>query len=392
MRNSFLLSVALFLYFSIALAQNKLTVFSAAATQLQKDLLLDSMQGSIAITVFHKNDLLWSNAFGNADRAMHLVADTSSIFRIASLTKSFTATLLMKLVEQGTIKLDDPVEMYVPEIKQMPGYSSVHSITLRQLATHTAGLERRPNTGNIDEGDITEWENNLLKFLPFTSVIHTPGSKFHYSNIGYVILGLALERVAHKPYIQLIEETILKPLKLEHTFFILPQTLRSKLAIGIDKDSTNHILYVSGNSMTGYGIPAGGIYSTTGDLVKFLQSQIGIHPIIAVENLHLMHTGERYALGSIAIAGIQTLSVFLSKENKQIARLVTHSKYGIGFSVYQYKDIYAIGHSGRIAGYSSQFYVDKNSGYGIVILRNYAEGNTNLDIFAINLLEKLKDE
>ncbi len=111
---------------------------------------------------------------------------------------------------------------------------------------------------------------------------------------------------------------------------------------------------------------------------------------LSVDYLNLMHQGEKKSLGGMAIGGIRALTVFLSGENKQIARVATHSKYGIGFSIYQYKYIYAIGHSGRMAGYSSQFYVDAKSGYGVVILRNYAEGKTNLDLFAIDTLEKLK--
>ena len=116
-------------------------------------------------------------------------ADTGTIYRIGSITKTFIAAILMQLIEEGKVKLDDPVEKYMPEIKTLKGYSDKTIITLRQLASHTSGLEREPDMPGANRGPVDQWESKLLSCIPHTSFNSIPGIRFQYSNIGYALLG-----------------------------------------------------------------------------------------------------------------------------------------------------------------------------------------------------------
>jgi CubicO group peptidase (beta-lactamase class C family) len=105
--------------------------------------------GSFSVAVASQNQIVWAKAFGYSDQQTKEPADSSTIFRIGSITKAFTAFVMMKLAEEGVIKLIDPVELYLPEIKDVKGYSNANKINFLQLATHTSGLERDPAFGTI---------------------------------------------------------------------------------------------------------------------------------------------------------------------------------------------------------------------------------------------------
>ena len=366
------------------------SIVSELEAELQKDITDDTLAGSISIAIVHKNQIIWSKAFGYADKDNKTPADTSTIYRIASLTKSFTAMAMMQLVEKGVLKLSDPVESYLPEIKNLKGYHEANKITFFQLATHTSGLEREPHLENASKGTIQTWESKVLECIPTTSVKTTPGKKYNYSNIGYAILGLALERAAKKPYMTLITDNIFAPLQMDNSFFIVPSDKMGKLAKGLVINSSGRLTLESSSSAYGYGLPAGGIYSTPDDLLKFVMANMGFPPLCNVDNRELMQKGVKPPLPFLKMSGIRVLSIFLFGEPKKIVRIALHSKYGIGLSVCRYKDMYIIEHSGLVPGYSSKFSFDKKSQYGVAVLRNYTSGKTNLDLLSIDLLSKLK--
>jgi CubicO group peptidase (beta-lactamase class C family) len=110
--------------------------------ELRTDLSRDGLDGSISAVVIKNNKVIWASAFGYANPNNVKLADTGTIYRIASITKTFTATLLMLLVEDKIVSLDDLAEKYVPEVVNIIGYSNDTKFTLRQLASNTSGLRR----------------------------------------------------------------------------------------------------------------------------------------------------------------------------------------------------------------------------------------------------------
>lgn len=332
--------------------------------QLLADVQRDNVHGSISIAIIKDNHIIWADAVGYASSEKDTPADTTTIYRIGSITKTFTATLLMQLVQEGKIKLDDQVENYLPEIKKLSGYADAGKITFRQLASHTSGLKREPDVSGANSGLLEHWESKLLSCIPNSSFNSKPGEQFLYSNIGYAILGLALSRAAGVPYMQMVQQRILDPLHMSDTFFALPNNKRARLAEGMEneKGTINTNLPLQELKGRGYRVPNGGIFSTPTDLAKFVISMIGKPALLSDKSFAEMQ--------EIPQGG---------------------KNYGLGLMITNSRVINAIGHNGSVPGYTSRFAIEKNSGYAVILMRNYNVGVTNLDLAALGLLKQLRN-
>jgi len=335
--------------------------------QLAKDVVDDSINGSISAAIVYENEIIWSKAFGVSNIDNNTMADTNTIYRTGSISKSFTAFLMMQLEQDGLINLDDPVEEYLIEIKDLIGYSESTKITFRQLASHTSGLMREPILENAAEGIIAEWENKILESIPETSLIYKPGEGYSYSNIGVGILGLALSRAANVSFIELVEDKIFKPLNMKNSFFIVPNEKMKYLAKGIGGGPLGELnleMPEKEHAGRGYKVPNGGIYSTPNDLGRFMISNMGYSKLLNQKKLNEMQTNQTPNEG--------------------------FWKYGLGFSLYQDSSISTIGHGGSVWGYTANFEFDNESKYGVILMRNYDWGITNLDLRSKILLRRLK--
>ena len=330
-------------------------------TLIESDVKDDNIEGSVSLAIIHKDSTLALKSFGNAD--------LNTIFRIGSISKSFAGFLMMQLQQDGLLDINDLVEKYLPEIKLLADYHKYPPITLKQLATHTSGLDResRSRDENVRFGSITEWENNLIKAIPETSFRSKPGERFGYSNIGFAILGLTLSKIADKPYIELVQEKILIPLEMNNTYYKIPDNQKEKLAKGMAGGPTAELDYErpkSEHNEVGYRIPNGGIYSTPSDMIKFMKACMGYSTLLNPNSIEILQT-------------TQTPTIRL------------RSNYSFGFDLYSDQGINTVGHGGSNAGYSAHFEYEKDSEYGIILMRNYNFGNTNLDLRSNSLLRKL---
>ena len=329
------------------------SVIAQFADQLSSDTKKDGVHGSISAAIIKNGKVIWAGAFGYATRNKDIAADTNTIYRIGSITKTFTAVILMQLVEERKVKLDDPVEKYLPEIKSLKGYSDATIITLRQLASHTSGLEREPEMPGAGLGPVDQWETKLLSSIPYTSFKSSPRTSFQYSNIGYALLGLTLERASGVPYIQMVQQRIFIPLHMDNTFFSVPENKMAELAEGFvsaGKDST----------LGGYTVPCGGIYSTSPDLAKFVIALMGKTPLLEPASLLEMQVTPPGGWN-----------------------------YGLGLMLAGYKKLDFIGHGGRVQGYLAQFSIEQHNVYAAILLRNHDSGKTNLALDSRKLLNKL---
>ncbi|MFC1564441.1 serine hydrolase domain-containing protein [candidate division KSB1 bacterium] len=337
--------------------------------------------GCITAAVVKNGEVVWSKGFGLADKENNIPAEPVTIGRTGSISKSFTAVLMMALVEKGVILLDDPVYKYLPEINQLKDKpDGAVPITFRHLASHTAGLIREPGLEGAASGPIGEWTQQILRSIPTTSYQSLPGEKYSYSNIGFGMLGYALERAAGMPFMQMMKEYIFNPLGMENTTFIISEDQKEILSKGyaVRRDGTvdaeQPFLEHNGR---GYKIPNGGIYSNVIDQAKFIGAMTGIekYRILSDESLEQIHSVQnRSASGG----EIQT------PDNNE-------TKYGLGFFIYEYPDdgITLTGHSGSVSGYNAFLVYDRESKLGVVMFRNYSRGKTNLNRDARALLVEL---
>jgi len=336
--------------------------------KLAQDVAEDSM-GSISAGVVVGNDVIWANGFGWADIEKQIPADAETVYRTGSISKSFTAVLMMKMVEEGYFELDDPVEMYFPEIKNLADKpENAEPITFRHLASHTSGLIREPKLKGAASGPISQWEEKILASIPKTSYQSMPGEKFSYSNIGFGMLGLAVSRAAGKPFMDLIQEHIFDPLGMASSFFVLTDEYVPHLSMGYvqRRDGTVDAEFpAKEHAGRGYKVPNGGIYSTVGDLSKFVAAMTGT--------------------SSEKIFSEETCQEILKRQTPEGG-----SGYGLGFFRQKDEDGFiSIGHGGSVAGYNASMVFDLESKIGVVIFRNYNRGKTDLGRSTRNLLKEL---
>jgi CubicO group peptidase (beta-lactamase class C family) len=213
--------------------------------------------GSILVSV--NGRVIYRNGFGESNFDTHKKFTPATISCLASVSKQFTAMTIMMLREQNQIKYDDPLSKYVPELSKY-----ANGVTIRNLLTHTSGI---PDVGDlgIDHPGLTN--NEVLQALvKQESLVFKPGTKYQYSNTGYVLLSIIVERITKKSFKDYLTEKILVPLKMNNTFLYDGSEIRSgDVASGYNpfglKDDYNS--FETGD---------GGMFSTVDDLLKWDQA------------------------------------------------------------------------------------------------------------------------
>lgn len=209
--------------------------------------------------------------------------DENTVFEIGSITKAFTGMLLADAVNQGSIKLDDPVSKYLPAGTVIPTKDDA-AITVEHLATHRSGLPRMPTNfepKNDDNPYVDYSPEQLLAGLKEITLSEKPGAKYDYSNLGAGFLGYVLAQKAGKSYDELVRERILAPAGMDSTACKLPESLQKRFANGhADGKPVPH--WDLNESIVG----AGGIRSSAKDMTRFLSACMGIgneslKPVIA---------------------------------------------------------------------------------------------------------------
>lgn len=338
----------------------------------------DSM-GSITAGIVQGDQLIWTASYGFANMGTRSAATRQTVYRIGSVTKMFTATMLLQLVSAGRVDLSDPVSRYVPEMAQLRGASSRHPATLLQIATMTSGLAAEPrDAGAFDTGAVTHWEATLRRALRNTEFTAQPGTHYQYSNIGYAILGAAVGRAAQMPYITWQEQRIFKPLGMRRTHFDIPRDLREDLAVGYvvtDGVADSIIPMRDVRQGRGYRVPNGGIFTTIDDLSRFMSFQLGHGPDAVLPRARL----------DSAYAGIVATSV-----DEDFG-------YGLGFMLQRRGDFPWLGHSGGVPGYQAVLYFDRDHQLGVILLRSATGGRASInrlgpDLLKMLILEKIAAE
>jgi CubicO group peptidase (beta-lactamase class C family) len=184
-----------------------------------------------AMGIVIDGELAWLKTSGVTDTAAKISVTPDSVFRIASMTKSFTALAILRLRDEGKLSLDDAVAKYVPELARL-SYPTADSpvLTVRHLLTHSEGFPEDNPWGDRQLAQPQETMSAWLKEgIPFSTV---PGTEYEYSNYGFAILGQIVERVSKQPYDTYMAVNILAPLGLKDTTFHLEQVPAARRARG----------------------------------------------------------------------------------------------------------------------------------------------------------------
>lgn len=329
--------------------------------------------GSITVGVITGSQLVWTRSVGFADMKARRLANRNTVYRIGSITKPFTAVMLMQLVAAGRVQLSDPVERYLPEVRQIVSKpKGAAPFTFLQLATMTAGLAREPDeAGPFWAGPVSDWEKTLLAAIPHTRYISAPGTEYSYSNIGYAILGAALARVAGQPYVEWERSHVLKPLGMDRTRFELDPSIERDLAVGYEVQGDGKLdeqtAAREARDGRGYKVPNGAIFTTVDDLARFVALELSRAPDSVVTRSMLDE----------AFAGVVATDRTLD------------TGYGLGFMAMSRNGYSFAGHGGSVAGYRAAMYYDRPRKIGVVVFRNVGGGRQNPDRLAVDILSAL---
>jgi len=232
-----------------------------------------SIPVSIVVGVITPNGTQVS-AYGNISKSNPTPVDGNTIFDIGSVTKTFVATVLADLVNQGVVKLSDPLEMYLPSNVTVPSYNG-SKITLGDLATHTSGLPYWPSGWIWNKYYTTQ---QVYEFLSNSTFEDEPGTVAKYSNIGMGMVGQAISLKMGVPLIQLIEDRILNVLGMNSTGFamnktgiLIPQDIKSRFAAGHMVGNESKLVFLPQEVQA-----AGAMYSTANDLLKYVSANLGL--------------------------------------------------------------------------------------------------------------------
>lgn len=248
-----------------------------AATALEERLqsLVDAGYPGVIASVTTPDGKHTDVAVGDGDIATGEAPPIDGEVRIASNTKMFTATIVMQLVEEGKVSLDDPIEAYLPGLISGDGIDGT-SITVRQLLQHTSGL---PEYADLIAADAFGAQKTYISPRDMLDValerpaVFAPGERWEYSNTNYLTLGLLIERVTDRALPQQVDERIVEPLGLDHTYFPQPgeRELRGAHPEGYHADVPGELRAIT-DMDTSFAWAAGAMVSTPSELNTVMQA------------------------------------------------------------------------------------------------------------------------
>jgi CubicO group peptidase (beta-lactamase class C family) len=331
----------------------------------------------IAFGLVVDGNLIYSGGYGLTDVAKKIPVSTRSLFRIASMTKSFTAMAILKLRDEGKLSLDEPAYKYIPEMKKLHYIASdAPPITIRNLLTHSAGF---PEDNPWGDRQLEDSDADLLKLInDGISFSNVPGIAYEYSNLGFALLGHIITKVSGKSYEQYITENILKPLGMKDTKWEYSDVPAAQLAHGYRWQNQQWIEQPILHDGA-YGA-MGGLITSIEDFSKYVALHQSAWP---------PRNGED--AGPIKRSSIRemqhpwNISSFLPSykfPDGRTCATVSAYCYGLGW-MQDCEGRVIVGHSGGLPGFGSQWTILPEYGIGIIAFSNltYAPfGTVNLQV------------
>jgi CubicO group peptidase (beta-lactamase class C family) len=345
-------------------AQNSLDSLIQTLPETCKTLMQQRGWPSLSVAIVLDQKIIYSEAFGYAEIDRKIPSTTKTIYRIASMTKLFTATMLMQLAERGIVNINDPLIKYLPNYK--PKYpTNCGPTTLRQLATHTAGLHVDAAQGFWHYLSNLQWvvsrgkekifwgvtKNDLISTLDKVEIEYTPNMYPNYSNFGFQLLGIALETAAHEPFEKYVKTNILDPLGMNNSDFNLNDEQQKRFAIGFTYLEPDFQRFISPTWEMDILKYSGGLYSTPEDIARFISFQFRDQ----TEDDKKILSGD----------GLRFM-----RSQQTLRSPLTDDVYGIGWSMYDYEGYQVLSHAGGHWGFASKVSVLPDLKLGVVVMTN----------------------
>jgi len=337
--------------------------------QLYKKYAEDNHWPGMTYGIVVDGKLIHTGNMGYSNIDAKTIVTSQSDFHIASMTKSITAMAILKLRDEGKLKLDDPAYLYIPQMKGIKYLTKdATPITIRHLLTHSAGFPEDNPWGDRQLG-VTD-EDLLNIYRKGVSLSNNPGQGYEYSNLGFATLGYIIKKVSGKPYDVYITENIFKPLGMTHTYWDYAKVPKIQLAIGyrwLDGKWVEQPMLHNG----AYGA-MGGLITTMEDFSKYVAVHMNAWPVrddpetapVKRSSVREMH----YPWD------VNYLTPNAKTTTGRPCPTVSAYAYGLRWAKDCDNRVY-IGHSGGLPGFGSQWNILPEYGVGVVCFANSTYAN-----------------
>ena len=332
-----------------------------AVDRLVSSYVSENRVPGLSVAIVNRGQTIFSQGYGLADVESSVPVTAETVFRIASLSKSITATAAMKLVEAGKLDSDAPVQKYCPAFPQKPW-----PVTTRQVLSHQSGIrDYRNEEETINVRHYTSIREALAQFAD-DPLEFQPGTKMHYTSYGYIVLGCVIEGASGMSYSDFMREAIFQPAqmpatRLDDVFAIVPHRARG-YRISPEGDLQNAVFVDVSNKPQGSGIN-----SNSHDMGNFVAA-LYAGKLVSKVTLQQMLTAQKTTDGKATI-------------------------YGLGFfrggPIGTYRGLEEAGHGGDQQGFSSVLYLLPEQQFGVVVLSNLQGQESSLHF--IDLSRKIYD-
>lgn len=313
--------------------------FRARADSLVYTYLAESRAPSAAFAVIRGSDTLAYGAHGLANVEAWRAPTATTIYQIGSITKQFTSAAIMKLVEQGKVKLDDDLSKFVP---QFPLQGK--QVTIRHLLNHTSGIHSyTSNPGWAKTWNDALTPDAIVRFVAADTFDFAPGTAYRYNNTGYVLLGMVIEKASGQKYANYLDAQFFKPLGLKSTSYCPSKTTNPTFALGYSKgpNGTTRAQFMD----LSHPFSAGALCSTIGDFVTWQR-----------------------ALDGGKVVSPASYALMSSADSLNSGRKIN---YGFGLVPGVFNGHKTISHTGGIPGFATAATYVPDDSLSIVVYTNY---------------------
>ncbi|GAA3529930.1 serine hydrolase [Aeromicrobium flavum] len=296
-----------------------------------------SGSASVAAAVVHDGALHWSGAVGTVDGRDGAPATTSTQYRIGSITKTFVAVEVLRLRDEGRLDLADRIDRHLPDVP-------FGHVTVAQLLTHTSGLQAETNGAWWERTPGGDWGELIGSGL---GLVHTPGTRFHYSNVGFAVLGRLVGVLRGTSWFDAIRAGILEPLGMGG----VTQAPAAGAAVGLSHHPSDGRLMVEPHHDAGAMAPAGQLWASADELARWAAFAAG-------------DTGD-----VLASSTWTEMAVPLAVDDRPGVPWATAQ--GLGWRVWPGTGSGRwVGHGGSMPGFLATAIAEPESGWGVVVLAN----------------------
>ena len=254
---------------------------SIIITAIKKDHL-----PSLSITISKDEKTIFQKAYGFSDFENSVPASTQSVYRVGSVSKTMTAVIIMSLFERGLLNLDDPIQKYCPNFPEKKA-----PVTIKQLLSHQSGIRNYSNEHFMEEYySITRYTTSCDATSVFKNdtLMAVPGSRYLYTSYGYVLLGCLIENITGLTYEEALQKYVLDPAGMRQTTLDYPENLIPFRVKPYEKNKDGSLKNAQPVDLSNK-FPAGGILSTSADMVRFGNALLS-NKLLQKTTLDLMRT------------------------------------------------------------------------------------------------------